>query len=579
MTNNVDYTKDFIAFFRDLYIVDGAYGPQPVIPPFLEMWLRAAFPLPAGDPVVRNVLDARSKKEGKSALAGAVALYMATRAPNSEVIIAAADVDQATDRVLRSVKYACDHGPLGAHAKVLKNIIELDNGSFIQAIPADWKGAAGGNPSAVIFDELHAWTFESQRRLFDELVIPPTVNAGVRWMASYAGWTSESVLLEELWNKALAGERYLKNTNMPFYHNQAASLLAFIDTGPDSWRMPWMTKEYIDETRATERPNTFRRLWLNEWTSNESQFVTEEAWNACYSHDVKPLQEGERVQLVLGADGSTSRDYTSLVGMDGSDVRLVRVWKPQKIAGIRFGKPTIDIDATIGEEVLKLHKRGQVAAVVADPFQLHTCILKWARAGIRVIEMPQTGARVEADQSLYDAINSQTIRHYNDPQLNDAIQNAVAIETPRGFRIAKEKTKNKIDAAVSLSMAHSAAANTKYWGSITYINNPWNNPLGDDEVYVSGLGVVHSDYGREHAEGVTWRNCKKRTGGCIACVEELEAEGFYQAERERAANGPNIPDPDVVRVQELLRNQQLRNDAQRGQDFLKMFRRASGIDD
>ena len=35
--------------------------------------------------------------------------------------------------------------------------------------------------------------------------------------------------------------------------------------------MPWAFGEagaqYMREVQATERPNTFRRLWLNEWVS------------------------------------------------------------------------------------------------------------------------------------------------------------------------------------------------------------------------------------------------------------------------------------------------------------------------
>ncbi len=295
--------------------------------------------------MARNVLDARTKKEGKSAIAGAVALYMASRKPYSEVVIVASDKDQSRGRVLRAIKYGIEKGPLSAHAKIYKDAIELDNKSMIQAIPADWQGAVGGNYSAVIFDELHSWIYENQRRLFDELVIPPTQPEGVRWIASYAGWEGESELLWEWWNLALAGEKI--HDDYPIYKNQAASLLAFVDTGPDSWRMPWMTSEYIEQTRTSERANTFRRIWLNEWVSNESQFLPEGAWDACVSPDLKPFGLGENQRLVLGADASTSRDFTSLIGAEYSrelnttDIRLVRFWKPKK-GLLRFGKPTID---------------------------------------------------------------------------------------------------------------------------------------------------------------------------------------------------------------------------------------------
>jgi hypothetical protein len=454
----IDYSSSFLDFFKDMYVCEGAYGPRPVIPAFLEAWLRTAFPAPAGNPAARNIGDFRTKKEGKSALAGAVGLYMASRKPYQEVVIIASDQDQSRDRVLRCIKFACDTGPLAAHAKVYKDVIELDNKSLITALPNDWQGAAGGNYSCVLVDEAHAWVYENQRRLFDEMVIPPTQPGGVRWIASYAGWEGESLLLKEWWDRALVGDR-LKG-DLPIYHNKAASLLAFIDTGPTSWRMPWMTKQYIEETRESERPNTFRRLWLNEWVTNESQFLPEGAWAACYHPDVKPLAgKDDRRRVVVGADGSTSRDLTALVGVQRdeaahtADVIFCRAWKPVKIAGIRLGKPTIDLAETIGAEVYRLHEAGQLDAVICDPFQLHSLIIEWEKAGIKVIEMPQTGARVESDQALYDAVIGKAIRHYNDPTLNEHMRNAVALETARGFRLAKEKTSQKIDAAVALSMA------------------------------------------------------------------------------------------------------------------------------
>src|SRR5512139_2326245 len=195
----IDYTKNFQAFMRDLYPVEGGYGPRFIIPPFLDTWLQLAFPAPDGHPSARNVMDARTKKEGKSALAGGVALYMATRLPYSEVYIVAADQDQSRDRVLRSVKFAVENGPLASSCKVYRDVIELENKSVIQALTNDWQGAAGGNPSCVVFDELHAWLYESSRRLFDEMLIPPTRPNGVRWIASYAGFVGESDLLWDWW--------------------------------------------------------------------------------------------------------------------------------------------------------------------------------------------------------------------------------------------------------------------------------------------------------------------------------------------------------------------------------------------
>jgi phage terminase large subunit-like protein len=203
-------------------------------------------------------------------------------------------------------------------------------------------------------------------------------------------------------------------------------------------------------------------MHCNQRTAGESAFVTEEQWAACYSPDVHPLAPGERVKLTLGADASTTHDYTSLVGMVGQDVRLVRVWKPKSVMGVRFGKPTVDLEATIGAEVLALHKAGLVNCVVFDPWQLAAVSRQWEKAGIRCVEMPQTAQRVEADTALFNAIISGQVRHFRSPELDEAVRNAIIQETPRGIRLAKEKASRKIDPLVALSMANSAVISGKF---------------------------------------------------------------------------------------------------------------------
>jgi hypothetical protein len=482
-------------------------------------------------------LDARTKKQGKSALAGCVALYMATRQPGAEVVIAAADQDQAKDRVLRAVKYAVTHGPLARHARAFKDAIEIDNGSTIKAIPADWKGASGGNYSAVIFDELHSWTFEGQRRLWDELVIPPTVKGGVRWGASYAGWSGESLLLEELWARALAGERV---SDLPIYLNKDAGLLAFIDTGEASWRMPWMTEEYIEQTRESERPNTFRRLWLNEWVSGEGDYLPEGAWAACFDESLRSIRPDEGLRMILGIDAATSNDHAGIVGCVWNDatgtvdVKFVREFVPRK-SFLRAGKPTIDLMATVGAEVERMHKAGQIDRLVCDPYQLHVLLVEWQKQGIRVEEFPQGTRRVECDTSLLNAVIARQIRHYGDKDLTQHVNNCATTEGPRGLRIVKRSGAMKIDLAVCLSMSAWGALNLqKAVGGWRSMPNPFYGGPPPSEYIEAGGQFVHAPQhvAGLHPPGVTWRNCRNRNKGCAACVAELEAEGYYAAQDE-----------------------------------------------
>jgi hypothetical protein len=49
-------------------------------------------------------------------------------------------------------------------------------------------------------------------------------------------------------------------------------------------------------------------------------------------------------------------------------------------------------------------------------------------------------------EALYSVLTTNGIRLYNAPDLRQHVLNAVSIETPRGIRLSKQKTSNKIDA-------------------------------------------------------------------------------------------------------------------------------------
>jgi hypothetical protein len=250
------------------------------------------------------------------------------------------------------------------------------------------------------------------------------------------------------------------------------------------------------------------------------------------------VYDGEQVTLFLGADASQRHDYTALVGTqkgDWTDVRFVRVWKPKRTGrGLLKAQP-IDLEATIGAEVLRLHKLGQVGAVCFDPWQLATVAAQWRKAGIQVIEMPQTQQRIEADTALADAIAGGRLRHFRSADLDEAVRNAIVVETPRGMRIAKEKASRKIDALIALSMAHHAAITQRNYGPIQILPaNPfYGGPPISDYIEAGGqLVYAPKASHKPHPEGVTWHNCPRRNKGCEACVHELEAEGYFAAQEQ-----------------------------------------------
>lgn len=373
------------------------------------------------------------------------------------------DLDQAASRVFSEITAMVKRNPyLRENCRIgQRELVFLPTGSTLTALAADAAGNAGANHLTASHTEAWGIIYEGGIRAYEELTPPPGKSYGfpaLRILDSYAGFEGQSNTWHGIVDRGLKGE--LIGGEWPVY--QAGGLLLFHMEGDEARTRCFRgtqaeAEAYYTDQQASLRPNAFTRLHSNQRTSGEGSFVSPEEWEACYSPDVRPMAPGDNRYIVLAADASTSRDFTSLVGCvynpeaKFSEVVYVRVWKPQMDK--ERGKPTIDLDGIKGE-ISRLHKSKNVAAVYFDPFQLHSIAMDLRKEGIRMIELPQTTGRIEADQALYDAIIGRSIRHYGDPTLTQHIRNAVAIETARGFRLAKEKTSLKIDAAVALSMAH-----------------------------------------------------------------------------------------------------------------------------
>jgi phage terminase large subunit-like protein len=97
-----------------------------------------------------------------------------------------------------------------------------------------------------------------------------------------------------------------------------------------------------------------------------------------------------------------------------------------------------------------------------DPFQMMATAQRLTRAGLPVEEFAQSSPNLTAaSQNLYELIEGQNIVCYPDAQMRLAVSRAVAVETPRGWRISKEKASHKIDVVVALAMAAHAAVQSQ----------------------------------------------------------------------------------------------------------------------
>lgn len=416
------------------------------------------FP-PDGSPSpFETFLISTVKKAGKTTLNAIATLYATLTLPAPEVAFCVAnDEAQATERVFDLIAKAVramgfDRRGIVTIGKT--EIVFRETGSKILAIPADFAGAAGAIFGISSWTELWAFRHEGHVRLFEELT-PIPGRRSIRIVDSYAGFAGDSPILEPMWARALGGKRIERK--LPIY--AAGRLWAFIDQGADAQRRAWRGSShefvgYYAEQAATLRPGTFARLHLNQWQSGEEAFVTAEQWDACVDPIATPLlpEQANGLRLSVGIDAATKQDSAAAVAVarlpDGR-VRLVghRVWTP------RQGEP-LDLEDTIEHFLIQLRRDYAIASVVFDPWQMARSAQTLLRAGLPMEEMPQTtGNLTAAGQNLFDLVRGRNLVLYPDDELRRHALNAVAIETGRGWRLAKEKAAKKIDAIVALSFA------------------------------------------------------------------------------------------------------------------------------
>ena len=224
--------------------------------------------------------------------------------------------------------------------------------------------------------------------------------------------------------------------------------------------MPWQLgvegEAYYSSQRRTLRPATFQRLHQNLWVSSENRFIDEAVYDACVEFNHREVRGGS---LFIGVDASVRRDSTACVAIkyDDQSDRFVlfdhKIWKPTP------GQP-INLESSVEFYLRRLYNQPgtEIVKILADPYQMQRSIQTLAAAGLPIEEYNQTlGNLTESTEALYSAFINRNLSLYNAPDLREHVLNAVSVETPRGIRLSKQKTSNKIDAAVALSFAVLAA--------------------------------------------------------------------------------------------------------------------------
>jgi phage terminase large subunit-like protein len=408
-----------------------------------------------------TILYSCIKKSGKTTINGALTLAwgFTQEAPN-EILILANDLEQTLARVYKTMEGIIKHNPeLQREAEVQTRTIFLANGTTLTAISGDYQGAAGSNHGFVSYDELWGYTSEASTRLWEELTPVPTRKNSIRFISTYAGFEGESKLLWDLYKQVVTqdehpegqGERL--HPDLPIFCNREARLFAYWDHEP---RMPWQTETYYQSQKKTLRPGTFLRLHRNQWATSEEIFITGEMWDPCVNHAHHPSIT-DREPLFVGVDLGIKHDNAARVAVkwDENGERLIlvshRIWKPSP-------SQPLDLEHTVEQDLRDLDENGDVVEILVDPYQAHQSVTTLQAVGLPIREFPQTQANCTLmGQTLFDLLTGQNLVLYASDELRQQALSTVAVENPRGWRLAKEKASKKIDAIVALAMACCAA--------------------------------------------------------------------------------------------------------------------------
>ena len=151
-------------------------------------------------------------------------------------------------------------------------------------------------------------------------------------------------------------------------------------------------------------------------------------------------------------DASTKRRPAIAVCTWDADLKKVRLVAHKIFVPDEDG--TDQLRQTIEKTVLDLRRRFRIRECLFDPFQMQATAERLQRAGINMREFPQTvGNLTEASSNLYELIKGSNVILYPDPAIRTAVQKSVAIETPRGWKISKEKASAKIDIVIAIAQA------------------------------------------------------------------------------------------------------------------------------
>ena len=424
-----------------------------------------------------------AKKNGKSELAAAVALkhLCADGEHGGEVYCCAVDRDQASIVYNIAEQMVLTNETLRRKCKVVssrKRIIYYPTNSFLQVLSSDVPSKHGVNPSAIIFDELHAqqndqlWSVmtlgsmdaREQPLLFVITTAGNDENSICKKQHDYADKVIKGLVKDPSYYAVIYGADKDDDWKDPRVWAKANPSLGHTITIEGLKRACNKAQEVESEE------NWFRQLRLNQWVNQSSRWIRMDVWNSIEDRFTEDDFHGER--CYAGLDLSSTLDLTAyalLFIKEGKYYSITRFFIPEETMKVKELKDkvpysewvkhghviatpgnTVDyeaIEAKITEDAEKFN----IQRVGFDRWNADYLVQNLQKKGMTCVPVGMGYFSLNAPTKRMETlvINKEFI-HNGNPVLTNHMDNMVVQRDPAGnIKPDKAKATQKIDGVVA----------------------------------------------------------------------------------------------------------------------------------
>lgn len=419
----------------------------------------------------RETLILISKKNGKSTLLAALALFHLCTTPDAECVIAAASRDQASIMLRQAQGFIRRSPSLQDRLQVKqREIVHKSLGGRVRILASDVDTADGVIPTLALVDELHRHKSPDLYGIFRDGLGPRN---GQMVTISTAG-DDEASPLGELRQAAHAlpgltrdgAYRYVHTDNFAMHEwaldpDEDRSNMAIVKQANPA---PWHTVKALTDLHKSPsmKPWQWGRFACGVWLSGEDSAISETEWRACANAKCEIPRDAKGVYV--GIDLGWKWDTTAIVPVwkpdggekaivgepvivvpprDGTATPFERIWEPIEEINSRYSEVTFVLDPEAGGEQLAQHIESELGIEPA-------------------IHSQKTTPMQLAAQRLSEAISERRIEHPDDPTLNAHVLAASAKQEGERWKFVKGKRKRApIDGVIALAMAHSTLTAAK----------------------------------------------------------------------------------------------------------------------